>query len=75
MQENVGIIIFTFNALQKWYVIYLKLAMPNFQVIQQFFRETAGFSKSLSDMMSKTTIIPFYSYRMCFGNRGNEGLL
>ncbi|KAA6303914.1 hypothetical protein EZS27_044445, partial [termite gut metagenome] len=28
MQENVGIIIFTFNALQKWYVIYLKLAMP-----------------------------------------------
>ncbi|KAA6314119.1 hypothetical protein EZS27_035217, partial [termite gut metagenome] len=28
MQENVGIIIFTFNALQKWHVIYLKLAMP-----------------------------------------------
>ncbi|KAA6322833.1 Group II intron-encoded protein LtrA, partial [termite gut metagenome] len=28
MQENVGIIILTFNALQKWHVIYLKLAMP-----------------------------------------------
>ncbi|KAA6313745.1 hypothetical protein EZS27_035533, partial [termite gut metagenome] len=30
MQENVGIIILTFNALQKWHVIYLKLAMPGF---------------------------------------------
>ncbi|KAA6338858.1 hypothetical protein EZS27_013179 [termite gut metagenome] len=28
MQENIGIVILAFNALQKWYVIYLKLAMP-----------------------------------------------
>ncbi|KAA6317745.1 hypothetical protein EZS27_032150, partial [termite gut metagenome] len=33
MQENVGIIILTFNALQKWHVIYLKLAMPYFKYL------------------------------------------
>jgi hypothetical protein len=29
-------------------------------VIEQLFRKTAGFSKSPSDTVSKTTIIPFY---------------
>ncbi|KAA6320285.1 hypothetical protein EZS27_029919 [termite gut metagenome] len=47
----------------------------SFQVIEQLFRETAGFPKSPSNTMSKTTIISFYSYCMRFGNRGNEGLL
>ncbi|KAA6341013.1 hypothetical protein EZS27_011143 [termite gut metagenome] len=28
MQENVGIVILAFNALQKWYVVYLKLTIP-----------------------------------------------
>jgi hypothetical protein len=37
-------------------------------MIQQFFRETAGFSKSPSDTMPETTIISFYSYCMCFAN-------
>ncbi|KAA6329027.1 hypothetical protein EZS27_022134 [termite gut metagenome] len=37
-------------------------------MIQQFFRETAGFSNSLSDTMSKATIISLYPYRIRFAN-------
>ncbi|KAA6314152.1 hypothetical protein EZS27_035187, partial [termite gut metagenome] len=37
-------------------------------MIEQFFREIAGFSKSPSDTVSKATIIPFCSYRMRFAN-------
>jgi hypothetical protein len=44
-------------------------------MIEQLFREAAGFSKSLSDTMPETAIIPLYSYRMCVGNRGNRGLV
>ncbi|KAA6316496.1 hypothetical protein EZS27_033203, partial [termite gut metagenome] len=36
MQENVGIIILTFNALQKWHVTYLKLAMPFFRWLHTY---------------------------------------
>ncbi|KAA6325257.1 hypothetical protein EZS27_025511 [termite gut metagenome] len=37
-------------------------------MIQQFFRETACFSKIPSDTMSKATIISLYPYRIRFAN-------
>ncbi|KAA6328440.1 hypothetical protein EZS27_022669 [termite gut metagenome] len=37
-------------------------------MIEWLFRETASFSKSPSDTVPKTAIIPFYSYRMGFAN-------
>jgi hypothetical protein len=41
----------------------------SFQVIEQLFRETTSFHNSPSDTVSKTTILPFYSYRMRFANQ------
>ncbi|KAA6326277.1 hypothetical protein EZS27_024590 [termite gut metagenome] len=37
-------------------------------MIEQLFRETAGFSKIPFETVPETTIIPFYSYRVRFAN-------
>ncbi|KAA6332531.1 hypothetical protein EZS27_018976, partial [termite gut metagenome] len=53
MQENVGIIILTFNALQKWHVIYLKLAMPKLDADYFFAHPYSSWERGLNEYTNK----------------------
>jgi hypothetical protein len=53
MQENVGIIILTFNALQKWHVTYLKLAMLSIQSGRGVKPRLKGYEKEVCEQQCR----------------------